>query len=305
MRLAIPLLILVVISGCRTHLALQDHTQQTAATLADLNYHQVLENVARFVCNSSTLPSVAVVNSGNVLVSDQGSFGGVGTYTPTIGSFQQIGGFPIFNMIVNPNVTHNLTENWTMTPVTDIEKVRRIRCAFQILVGGPQCSTCDDCLKTLEGFIPSEPEQLDCAIPTGWFFFGCKSDVPADACYVAHYQKTYVWVLPDGVDGLSRFTMTVLQLSTSELDPVPTKTVVTKYDAKGEIEGTEITTEEPDEDSSDPVGISESGSHLDTAHQKRKRKVLKSGGITPKQTAATPKQARKRPGVPAPPPPSP
>ena len=299
MRTAIPLLILLICSGCRTHLVLRDRTQETAATLTDLNYQQVLDNVARFVCNSATLPSVAVVNNGTVTVSDQGSLGGVGTYSPTLGGFQQIGGFPIFNILANPNVSHNLTENWSMAPVTDISKVRRLRCAFQILVSGIPCSDCDDCLKSLEGFIPTEPEKLACAIPMGWFCVGEKSDVPRDACYVGKFQETRVWVMPEGMDGMARFTLTVMQLATSEVDQPPTMTVVRKYNAADELESTEITTEEPDEDSSLPTTFSESGLHLtppNTSTQKRKRH--RPIGITPKQTAVTPKQARKRPGLP-------
>ena len=265
--------------------------------MADLNYQQVLYNVARFVCNSATLPSVAVVNSGSVLVSDQGSFGGAGTYSPTITALQQIGGFPILNLFLNPNVSHNVTENWTMAPVTDIDKVRRLRCAFQLLVSGVECSECDDCLKTLEDFIPTEPEKLGCAIPMGWFCVGGKSDVTKEACFVGHYCETYVWVMPDGVDGMSRFTMTVMQLSTSVRDDYPTKTIVKKYNAEGELEGTEITTEEPDEDAAKSGDLKESGLHLRDANPAIKRKHLSTGGVTPKQTAVTPKQARKRPGI--------
>ena len=299
MRLAVPILILLVFSGCRTHLVLRDRTLETAATLVDLNYQQVIDNVARFVSNPAVLPSVAVVNGGNVLVSDQGSLGGAGTYSPTITALDQIGGFPIFNLFVNPSVSRNVTENWAMVPVTDIEKVRRLRCAFQLLVGGVECSECDDCLKTLEGFIPVEPEKLSCSIPMGWFCVGKKADVPKEACYVGHYCETYVWVMPEGVDGLSRFTMTIMQLSTSELDDSPTKTIVKKYNAEGKLEGTEVTTEEPDEDAADRGSFKETGLHLREVNPAVRQKHHGPTGLTPKQTAITPKQARKRPGIPS------
>ena len=299
MRWQIPMLILCLISGCRTHLSLQDHTLKTAATLADLNYQQVLDNVARFVCNAGTLPSVAVVNSGQVLITDQGSFGGAGTYTPTITAMQQLGGFPIFNVLANPNVSHSLTENWSMVPVTDINKVRRLRGAFQLLVGAVEAPDYEDCLKSLEGFIPSEQEKLHLAIPTGWYCVGGKSDVPKEACYVGQFQQTYVWVLPHGVEAMSRFTMTIMQLSTSERNTTPTKTVVQKFNAADELEWTEIYSEEPDDESTDGEGLSESGGHLWINQQPTKSRKLRGfSGMTPKQTAVTPKQARKRPGVP-------
>ncbi len=46
--------------------------------------------------------------------------------------------------------------------------------------------------------------------PPGWFHVGCKKDVPKSACYVGNYGDRYVWVMPDGVPALSRFTVTVL-----------------------------------------------------------------------------------------------
>ena len=294
MRLTLTLLILAF-AGCKTHIVLRDHTLDTSGTLADLNCQQVLDNVARFVSNSSTLPSVAVFNSGSVIVSDQGSFNGAGTYSPTIWPSQQSGGFPIFSAFLNPNLSRNLTENWGMVPVTDINKIRRLRCAFQLLVCGYTCSNCEDCLKTLDGFFPTDPEKLPCAIPVGWYGVGCEEDVPDNACYVGNYEDTYVWVTSDGIEGLTRFTMTVMQLSTSDRDD-PKKVVVKKYNAEGELESTEVTTEEVDEDAAKSDDVKESGTHMRSAANSIKRKMPRVAGLSPKQTALSPKQARKRAG---------
>ena len=56
-----PILIclLASISGCRTHLSLRDNTLRTAGTLTDLNYQQVLDNLARFHDNPAAMPSFA------------------------------------------------------------------------------------------------------------------------------------------------------------------------------------------------------------------------------------------------------
>ena len=51
-------------------------------------------------------------------------------------------------------------------------------------------------------------------IPQGWYSVGCKQQVPGNACYVGHYGDTYAWVMPEGIEGLSRFTMTVMELAT-------------------------------------------------------------------------------------------
>jgi len=61
---------------CHTHHALRQNTLSTTATLGDLNCQQVLDNVARFVAQPDALPSLAVVNNGSVLVTDQSSLAG-------------------------------------------------------------------------------------------------------------------------------------------------------------------------------------------------------------------------------------
>ena len=57
-------------------------------------------------------------------------------------------------------------------------------------------------------------------IQTGWFQVGTKK--PKDACYLGHYsfcgRETYVWVCPEGMAGLSEFTLAVLKLSSAVKD---------------------------------------------------------------------------------------
>ena len=57
-------------------------------------------------------------------------------------------------------------------------------------------------------------------IHPGWYHGGRKHDVPKDACYVAHYKDVYVWVSPEGVDGLTEFTLSVLEMA-SAIHPAP------------------------------------------------------------------------------------
>src|SRR5439155_23405397 len=79
----------------------------------------------------------------------------------------------------------------------------------------------------------------------GWYRTGCKKDVPKKACHVGHYCDTYVWVLPDGLEGLTRFTMTVIDLATGK-PHAPMKTVVRTYKADGKLDNTQVTTTEID-----------------------------------------------------------
>jgi hypothetical protein len=248
-RYIATLVVLPLLAGCQTHLNLRNNSLKTTGTLADLNYHQVLNNVAQFTANPSTMPSLAVFNAGTVTVTDQKSANVNATGAPTLTSAQQAGsGLPILSILLNPSVSRTVTENWSMAPVTDIDNLRRIRCALQLLVlGGRETTDCDDCTKQLERFYLGETNRPECRIPMGWYDVGRKQDVPKDACYVAHYNDVYVWVAPQGLEGLSRFTMTVIDLATGK-PHAPTKTVVKTYKSDGTLDNTQVTTTEVDQE---------------------------------------------------------
>jgi hypothetical protein len=240
---------LVTLCGCRTHLSLRDNTLNTTGTLTDLNYQQVLDNLARFVANPAAMPSVAVINAGTVTVADQKTLNANATVAPTLTAAQQVGsGLPILSLLFNPTASRNLTENWSLAPVTDVDNLRRIRCAFQMVVlGGRENSPCIDCKELLERFYMGEQSDLACVIPTGWYHTGCRDDVPPCACYVGHYCDQWVWVTPEGLDGLTTFTMTVVDLATGK-PHAPTKSVVRTYKADGSLDSTQVTTTEIDQE---------------------------------------------------------
>jgi hypothetical protein len=135
-----------------------------------------------------------------------------------------------------------------MAPVTDIDNLRRIRCALQLLVlRGRETTDCEDCVNQLERFYLGERDRMECVIPMGWYCVGRKHDVPKDACYVARYGDVYVWVMPQGLEGLTLFTMTVIDLATGK-PHAPTKTVVKTYKGDGTLDNTQVTTTEIDEE---------------------------------------------------------
>ncbi len=49
---------------------------------------------------------------------------------------------------------------------------------------------------------------------------GCKKDVPKNASYVGRHGQLFVWVMPDGIAGLSDLTLTIMDIATRE-DIVP------------------------------------------------------------------------------------
>lgn len=236
--------------GCATHRSLHQHTVAANITVTDIYYQQILSNVALFVDNPASMPSFSVVTAGTVNVQDQAGGTLSPNYSPTLTSQQQGGGaLPILSILFGVNASRTISENWSTSPVTDSDNIRRMRCAFQLLVGA-ETSECDRCTDRLKGFFHGGTESFECMLPRDWFSVGAKCDVPSNACYVANHCDTYVWVTPDGVDGLSRFTITVLDIATGEIH-APQRTVVKRY--KGSptpenLEETEVTSTETDLD---------------------------------------------------------
>jgi hypothetical protein len=242
-----------VVSGCQTHRLLRDDSIKMATTVTDLQYQQVLNNIAMFVHNPSTIPSLVAVTSGTASVQDQKGYIGNANYAPTLPFNLQGGGaLPILTILFNPSVQRQVTENWSLVPISDVDHLRRIRCALQLVVLGAETSNCDHCQKRLDEFFLSEAADEDCVIPRGWYHIGRKHDVPKNACYVGCYGDCYVWVMRDGLEGLARFTMTILNL-TSGKPHQPTKTVVKTFKADGTLDSRQETTTEIDQDALDKM----------------------------------------------------
>lgn len=245
LALALPLL-----TGCATHGALRKHTVSANLTVADIYYGQVLDNLARFTHNPASMPSFSVVSAGTVNVEDVHGASLSPNYSPTITQSLQGGGaLPILSLLFGLNAQRSLTENWSTAPVNDSDNLRRLRCAFQIAVGAGE-GHCDHCQQRLKGFFVGSTETYDCLMPTGWYEVGCEEDVPENACFVGHYCETYVWVTPDGLDGLSRFTITILDIATGEIH-APQRTVVKTYKGKAvdeNLQTTQVTSTETDLD---------------------------------------------------------
>jgi hypothetical protein len=250
--LAVQLLLLscCLCSGCATHRALRQHTVAANSTTADIYYQQVLNNVARFVVNPASMPSFSVISGGTVNIEDNRGAELAPTLSPTLTFAQQGGGaLPILSILFGLNAKRAVTENWSTQPVTDADNLRRMRCAFQIVVD-QETSECDRCRKRLEGFFVGGTESYECMLPRGWFEVGCEEQVPPDACFVACYADTYVWVMPEGLDGLTRFSITILDIATGEIH-APQRSVVKKYKGESKEENlvsTEVTTTETDTD---------------------------------------------------------
>jgi hypothetical protein len=198
---AVPLALAILASGC-THNQLIRSTNVTQMTMADLRFKHILDNVAMFVRNPAALPNPVAITAGVVQISDNGSVLGNITWNP----FGMVGTEQYF---LGGTGSRTVSEQWSLIPIHNPEKLRLQRCAFQLLVGS-DLANCDDCVTRLRKHLGEE--EFATAIPQGWFHVGTRKDVPKDARYCGHYHNVYVWVTDDGLDGLSRFTLTLLRI---------------------------------------------------------------------------------------------
>src|SRR5438552_19141715 len=102
--------VLFSLSGCATHLALRNDTVRTTNTLTELQYQQVLDNVARFEADPDTVPCFAVASAGTVSIAAPASAGATPSHSPTLPSAHQgAGALPllslIFSLTASPAVT--------------------------------------------------------------------------------------------------------------------------------------------------------------------------------------------------------
>jgi hypothetical protein len=230
-------ILLLAACGC-THVQLRNSTVKQASTLTEVHYLQVLNNLAMFVGNADAMPYFAVVGGGSATLGDSVSA------TPGV-TWDKLG---YSGSSLSMSGQRQLQENWTLASIADPDKLKKMRCAYRWAVGCP-AGQCEDCAAMLTKFFGED--FAICDIPQGWFQWGCRKDVPKCACYVGEYCGVYVWVNEDGVDGLTRFTLSILDICTNASHDIPeeTATIVRKF--KGDplhrfsdaIE-TEMTTEE-------------------------------------------------------------
>jgi hypothetical protein len=253
--------LLPALGGCATQCALRSDTVRTTNTLTELQFQQVLDNVARFQADPDTVPSFAVASAGTVSVTDTAGAGVSPTYSPTLTFAQQGGGaLPILSLLLPFTASRGVTENWSLTPITDADNLRRLRCAYRLLVMGEGTPNYEFCRKEMKEFFAGEEAALvEYYPPRGWYGVGCKKDVPRCACYVGHHAgchgDVYVWVTADGMNGLATFTMGALDLATGK-SRTPQRTVVRKYKGEAKPENlveTQVTTTEDDEEALEAI----------------------------------------------------
>jgi hypothetical protein len=228
----VPFLLVLSSCGC-TSLALEKHTIGQVQTTTDLRYQEVLDNLALLNDNPCSLPAFAVMLSGTTKILDQAQTISstligretVGKAGATITHFQQ--------QLMDLPAQRGINENWTLDPVTSPEKLVAIRAACHWVLFG-ETSVVEtgnvhlgarpkpDDLPSLNdpskrGYYFNVADDL-AKLPKGWLCHGALKDVPWNAAYKAGVNGKWVWVMPNGMEGLSGFTIVIQTLSRQVTD---------------------------------------------------------------------------------------
>ncbi|HTU27413.1 MAG TPA: hypothetical protein VMF30_18530 [Pirellulales bacterium] len=263
MRLARIIIVALLLCACGcTSGRLRQRTVNQGSTLPELQYQQVLGNLALFATNPNALPWHVNLREGTTQITDSISGGSLVDLGPPAVTQPQIFG------------SRTVVAQWGMAPVIDPIELELLRVAYRRASGSGEMPSPEvweelahelkdqfalnaDLRNESDAFYELEERgsksfgALDARILTtndlafcdgggrdqsplarnvcrklamierelaqiqpGWFCVGRKRDVPKDACYSGRYDECYVWVEPAGCEALTRFTLTVLKLST-------------------------------------------------------------------------------------------
>jgi hypothetical protein len=235
MKISIRLLLFATVSltGC-TAMALRRESTNVSISVGDLDQQEVLDNLARFVDNYNAFPSFAYATQGAAAITDEGTVSGGATFMHSSSGTLGLMG------------SRTIADSYTLTPVNDPRKLELMRCAFQLAVSscgyGPEAQRCPDCEATFNRFYTGDPTAKVADNPNSgevtseclkgspcWLCAGPKKCVPKGCCIpVGHYCNTYVWVLPEGREYLTRLTIAIMDYAINAA-PVPLTKQVTYY----------------------------------------------------------------------------
>ena len=115
---------LAFVTGCTTG-RLRQRTINQGSTLPELQYQQVLDNLAQFATNPSALPWHVNLREGTTQVTDSISGGAAVDLGPPVTWFPQLLG------------SRTAVAQWGMSPVIDATELRLLRIAYRRALGAP------------------------------------------------------------------------------------------------------------------------------------------------------------------------
>ena len=257
-------------TGC-THEQLRYNTIRQAETVSDVHQQQVLNNLAKFVESPNALPDFAWPKSGLTDVTDTGSASaGLNWSRVMSGAFLFSAVSLNGNAMRTEKENWSLTP---INDPRKLELMRCAyqKAVASCGIGGV-AGDCPNCRKRWNKFYTGKAYALnddrtvktdendptrvrneleassagnkgsgvvtsECLYPgcCTWFGYGTKKEVPKDCppnC-IGRYSDTYVWVMPDGRDELTKLTLAILDYAVNNPPAPRMKEVVVYLDQSG------------------------------------------------------------------------
>jgi hypothetical protein len=191
------------ILGC-TAISLERRTVNQTMSSTDLRYQMVMENLATSAANGGALPSFGIISDGMTTVSDSAKFDASTAWSAKATQFKEA---------LSAGVSRQPALQWTVDPTKDPNYIRAVHAACLAAIYGLPDPESDD-QKLLVMF--DVWDKLS-AIEPGWLHVSCGNDARHRACYASHYCNACVWVGPEGLRGLSEFTLVLLDIATVDV----------------------------------------------------------------------------------------
>jgi plastocyanin len=122
-------------AGCTTT-QLKRSTLNQASTLTDLQYRQILSNVAMYSENPHALPFHINLRDGSAQITDSGSAGVIGAFGLSMGRLSS--GTPSISG------SRTIVDQWSMIPVTDDDELKLLRMAYHNAYGAHETLSADE-----------------------------------------------------------------------------------------------------------------------------------------------------------------
>jgi hypothetical protein len=116
--------------GCAPTILFDRSTNYTY-TFGDVEDRVILENLARYIDDDNRIPSLGDFKQGSVQATDNLSLGATVPYTAGFNGSSKIFSSQVFNLGAAQVESQ---DNWTYTPVTDVEDLGRTRCLYKFVI---------------------------------------------------------------------------------------------------------------------------------------------------------------------------
>jgi hypothetical protein len=141
-------LVVVSFPGCTSNRLLRGTLEQ-AGTLTELQYQQVLNNLAMFCANPGAMPWHVNIRDGSAQIADLGSAQYVGDWHRAFSSHPALLG------------SRTVIEQWSMSPITDDTELKVLRLAYRRALGFGETLKDDDLANDLAHELKKQSSDLN------------------------------------------------------------------------------------------------------------------------------------------------